>query len=312
MNNIEYVNYSDSYLDQIINLWNEELPFDQITKKEYIRQINNDPNFDSSLCILALDDDVLVGYGFGIKRKVPYQERGLEPSRGWINIVFVRKEYRNKSIATKIVNILEERLKSLGTKEITLCAYSPNYFTPGIDERYVEANNLFKKLGYVYKNIGLSMQRSLFDHVLSEETKKQIKDLEKENIIFKHYEDKYEKEFVEFVLNEFGAGWKNNVVTAIKNGEANDLIIMVLKDAHPIGFCMRKIDGHEDRFGPIGVKEEYRSKGLGSVLIEIMMNDMVKHQIHDMYFLWTLEARRFYERHGLKVYRQCNLYRKEI
>lgn len=310
--NVKYIDYTEKYLDQIIELWNEEMIYDQISKKKFSSFILEDPNFDANLCILAFDEDNLIGFGYGVKRKVPYQERGLEPKRGWINIVFTKKEYRHNKIATTIVKELEKRLKTMGAEEITLCAYSPNYFTPGIDQRYIDGIKFFESLGYVYKNIGLSMQRCLLDHALTEETKDIIKKLKAEGIEFVHYSSEYATKLLEWALKNFGAGWKNNINNAIKNNEAEEVIIMVLKDKEPIGFCMRQIDGNPDRFGPIGVNEEFRSKGLGGVLIEIMMNDMVKHDVHNMYFLWTLEAKDFYERHGLHIYRTYNLYRKEI
>lgn len=76
---------------------------------------------------------------------------------------------------------------------------------------------------------------------------------------------------------------------------------------------MRKIDGNDARFGPIGVKESVRSKGIGGILFDLQMREMQKRGIYYAYFLWTHgAAMRFYERHGMSVYRTYQLYRKNI
>ena len=76
---------------------------------------------------------------------------------------------------------------------------------------------------------------------------------------------------------------------------------------------MRKIDGNEGRFGPFGVSEKLRSTGIGGALFEYMMKDMKSNGIPYLYFLWTGgPAKRFYERHGVNVYRAYKLFRKEL
>ena len=60
---------------------------------------------------------------------------------------------------------------------------------------------------------------------------------------------------------------------AMQKKEAEQTIILCVdKDDQIIGFVMRKIDGNDARFGPIGVKEELRSKGLGGVLLDLMIS----------------------------------------
>ena len=71
--------------------------------------------------------------------------------------------------------------------------------------------------------------------------------------------------------------------------------------------------GNDARFGPIGVAEALRGAGLGGVLIDLQMMEMKKRGIYSFYFLWTHgDAIRFYERHGLNIYRTYQLYRKKI
>ena len=63
--------------------------------------------------------------------------------------------------------------------------------------------------------------------------------------------------------------------------EAEDTILLVVDEQKNIlGFCMRKIDGNDARFGPFGVSEHLRSKGIGGVLFEYMMQEMKQKGIY--------------------------------
>ncbi|MFV0255086.1 MAG: GNAT family N-acetyltransferase, partial [Erysipelotrichaceae bacterium] len=80
-----------------------------------------------------------------------------------------------------------------------------------------------------------------------------------------------------------------------------------------IGFCMRKMDGNDSRFGPIGIAKEYQGKGLGGILLELFMQEARKSQIYYLYFLWTGGTNiNFYGKHGFSIVREYHLYRKEL
>ena len=206
---------------------------------------------------------------------------------------------------------VEKRLKDMGTKEITLCAYSPNYFFPGIDKRYQQAISFFENRNYVNRAESVSMQRSLWDYHMADQYKEKLASLEKDGIHIIRYNDEYMLPLLNYLLENFGAGWKRNALIAMQKKEAEDTILLVVDEQKNIlGFCMRKIDGNDARFGPFGVSEHLRSKGIGGVLFEYMMQEMKQKGIYYLYFLWTDgAAQRFYERHDVKVYRTYQLYR---
>lgn len=311
---MKIINFDQKYLEDVLQCWNSTLQYDLITKERFIELVLLDDNFQADLMKLAIIEDHCVGFCYGVKRKVPYLERGLEPQRGWISILAVNEEYQHQGIGTILVEEVEKTLKEKGTSQITLCAYSPNYFTPGIDTRYEKGISFFEKLGYNYTSDAVSMQRDLWDYVLPEKTKDKINALKVEGIHFVPYQESFLCELLDFLLENFGSGWKRNALIAMQKKEAENTIILCLdKNDKIIGFVMRKIDGNDARFGPIGVREDLRSKGLGGILLDIMMQDMKARGIHYLYFLWTSgAAQRFYERHDFKIFRSYQLYRKEI
>ena len=310
---IEYKNFTQAYERAVVDLWNKCVWFDPITVNKFRKQALFDDNFDPNLCWVALDAGLPVGFVMSTKRKFPYLERGLEPDRGWINVIFVGEEYRRQGVGTHLCDLAENKLKELGTKEITLAAYSPNYFFGGLDEEhYPEASAFFLNRGYSSLSKHYSMGRNLFGFDLSDECKKKMQVAEEKGYRFKHFTFDYSLELLEFLKNEFGGGWKRNALMSMRSRTAEELILLVLdKDGKICGFSMSAIDDNPMRFGPIGIAKSKRNEGLGSVLLEYSMKEMENRGIHYMFFMTTDEpGRRYYERNGLSVIRTCSDYRK--
>lgn len=314
MENIRLESFQQERFQQVLTCWNQSLIYDGIDEERFKQLILLDENFNPDLFLLALNQEKVVGFCYGVRRKIPYLERGLEENRGWIVIMGVLPEYQNQGIGTMLCDEVEKRLKDMGTKEITLCAYSPNYFFPGIDKRYQQAISFFENRNYVNRAESISMQRSLWDYHMADQYKEKLASLEKDGIHIIRYNDEYMLPLLNYLLENFGAGWKRNALIAMQKKEAEDTILLVVDEQKNIlGFCMRKIDGNDARFGPFGVSEHLRSKGIGGVLFEYMMQEMKQKGIYYLYFLWTDgAAQRFYERHDVKVYRTYQLYRKEV
>ena len=99
---MKIINYKHDYIEDVLRCWNSTLQYDLITKERFIETVLLDDNFQDDLMKLAIVDDHCVGFCYGVKRKFPYLERGLEPERGWISIMAVCEEYQHQGIGTKI------------------------------------------------------------------------------------------------------------------------------------------------------------------------------------------------------------------
>lgn len=136
--------YNQIFEKEVVELWNKELMIDTLTVTKFRKQVLLDDNFEPQLCYVALENGNVVGFLLASKRKFPYLERGLEPDRGWINVLFVAREYQRSGIGTQLLKRAESDLKRLNVTNITLAAYSPSYFFPGVDiENYVAAADFF-------------------------------------------------------------------------------------------------------------------------------------------------------------------------
>lgn len=312
---MQIINYSQYYEQQVVDCWNRCCWYDAITIEKFRKQALFDDNFDNELCFVAVEDEKVIGFILGTKRKFPYLERGLEPTKGWVNVIFVDEKYRRKGIGTKLLNSVESILIDRGVTNIILGAYSPNYFFAGLDPiHHEEACRFFDKMGYVSGAEHFSMSRDLHGFKMSDKVIEKKHEAENKGFKFINFEYKYSLELLEFLKEEFGGGWKRNALIAMQNSIAEDVMLVVLdKENHICGFCMRMIDGNPMRFGPIGIAKSARNEGIGGILLEMQMCQMSKKGIYHMYFITTDEpGRRYYERHGLSVFRTFIEYRKEL
>lgn len=307
--------YTQKDEEAIVDLWNRTCTVDAIDVKKFRRQAIFDENFDVRFSRVAEVDGKLVGFIYGTKRKFPYLERGLEPERGWVNVLFVDEAYQRRGIGRKLLTECEEELKKAGCRNITLGAYSPNYFFPGIDTgNYKTAACFFEEQGYMPGEEHYSMGKNLHGYRLSDQTLEKKEEAERKGYRFIQFNYSYSLELLEFLKEEFGGGWKRNALLAMQKETAQDVILLVLdKEEKICGFCMRAIDGNPMRFGPIGVAESERNAGIGGILLELQCYEMCKKGIYRMYFITTDEpGRRYYERHGLEVFRTFVSYKKEF
>lgn len=307
--------YTQQYENEVVECWNRNCIFDPIDVKKFRNQALFDDNFDPNLCWISLENDHVNGFIMATKRKFPYLERGLEPERGWINVIFVDQEVRNQGIGQELLNHAEKSLIELGCKNITLGAYSPNYFFWGVDPvNYADAIKFFEKNNYKSLDLHYSMGKDLHGYQIPEETLLKKQEAEKKGYKFLTFDYKYSLELLEFLKNEFGGGWKRNALIAMQKGIAEDVILIALDKNNKIcGFCMRAIDGNPMRFGPVGISKNERNAGLGSIMLDLQCYEMAKKGIYRMYFITTDEpGKRYYERHGLSVIRTTVEYRKEL
>ncbi len=309
-------NYAQKYENQVLDLWNKCCIFDAIDVQKFRKQALFDENFDVELAWIAVsEDDQVKGFIYGIKRKFPYLERGLEADRGWINVIFVDPEFRKRGIGQDLYVKVETLFKEKGVKNITLGAYSPNYFFWGLDpDHYSEAVKFFEKNGYYSVDMHYSMGKNLHGYQIPEITLKKKQDAQRKGYTFKTFDYADALEVLQFLHDEFGAGWKRNALISMREGTACDYqLVMRNPEGKVCGWCMRAIDGNPMRFGPIGIAKRERNNGFGSILLDMQCYEMAKKGIYRMYFITTEEnGRRYYERNGLSVIRRFVDYRKDI
>ena len=70
---------------------------------------------------------------------------------------------------------------------------------------------------------------------------------------------------------------------------------------------------HGEHFGPFGVDEAHRSRGIGTALLHQTLREMRIRGMHRAFFLWTSErASRLYERFGFEVTRRFSVFEMKL
>jgi len=299
-----YTTYSQKYESDLFSLWNKCLTADPISLEQLRLKMLFDENFDEELCQIAVKDDHLIGICYGVKRKFPYLERGLQKEKAWISFIIVDPKYQRQGIGSNLLHRCEELFIKRETKEIIVAMYSPNYFFSGVNtEAYKGACAFFEKNGYSKTERHYAMNKDLSNYELSNETKAKIVELNKKGYHFELFDYKYSHELLQFALKEFGAGWKRNCLLGMQANRADKVTTLVLdKDDKIVGFSTRMIDNDPTRFGPIGVAASVRNEGIGGVLFDVSLLNMKNQGIKTMHFLSTEDnGKRFYLRHGVNL-----------
>lgn len=308
---IKITNFEEKYIDEVINIWNESLKYDPLDRNVFIERILWDPNFNEELFLLSLENDSVVGFLYGICRKVPYGTKGLEPERSYIVAMGVSSSSQQKGVGRELVNHFETKVKD--RKLISVGPYSPLYFFPGIDKRYTSAIPFFEKCNYSIGSEAVSMNMLLYDFEIPEIIKELKGKHQNEGIVYKWYNENDYYQVNTFLVNNFPGGWIDNFKTLVNNKTATRRILLAFKNDRVVGYCQRAMDDLDAHFGPFGVSSELQGMGIGKVLFYEMLYNMYCTQNYHVWLAWTSgNSQKFYEKIGMKVHREYFMCKKDL
>jgi len=306
--------YNGGDEEEIVELWNLCLLRDPITLEVFERKVLLDPNFDPEGCLIAEEGRRIIGFILALVRKFPMYSKGLEEDRGWITALFVHPEHRGKGVGDALLQGALSYLRSNGRKEAWFSPYTPNYFNPGVDiDAYPEGVKFLEKHGFSRVYTALAMSGHLWpDFKVPEEVQTIEEQLRREGIVVQFLQTKYIYAFLKFLLEKFGGDWYRHSLEMLQRGCAKDQILIAVKDGREVvGYCQYfNGEGYDwekpgEHFGPFGVREDMRGRGVGTLLLFKCLERMRQREIHHVFLLWTEErAAKLYRRAGLEVARR--------
>lgn len=246
-------------------LCNQCLIFDKVSEGTMHRCTLGDPNFDPKYVLSAIEDGRLIGFMLGVRRvKAPEEYVAEHRLKAWIKIFFTHPNYRRLGVATKLLNCLEGLLKDDGREELRVADFASWYFFPGVDVRYEDAIEFllakgFKKVGeavdYLINLLAFNIPRRI---LRLEES------LKREKVVFRKAELS-EKGFIEnWVKRNFGGFWAYEAGEGLKGGASK--VWIAEEGGEVLGFSVYGAL-EPNWFGPIGVLEKARRRGIGSILL---------------------------------------------
>ena len=281
-------NYEGKDVYDVINVWNESLPYDTVSKLLFTRKILLDCNFDKNNFFIAEDDGKMCGFLYGCVRLVPADAGAVvEQDIGYIVAFGALKDYL-ETAGKMLLSAFEARMKELGRKTIKATGFSPAYFTQGYDEdRYPEYIKLFKDAGYTGAS-SISMEIDLSKYAKSDKVEEKRRRLKEEGIEIIPLSYEYIPAFLDASEPFNSPGWVAQYRRRLLLNNDFESVRIAVKDGRVIGAVIfGDPDSSPERFGPFGVNSEYQGKGIGTVLLSDCLCEMKSRNLHNSWMQWT-------------------------
>ncbi|MBI5473523.1 MAG: GNAT family N-acetyltransferase [Ignavibacteriae bacterium] len=307
--------YTDSYRQPILDLWARALPLDAVSQDVFEARVLLDENFDPTTAVIALVNNVPVGFIFGAHAKrMPLGDADPNGTRSWITLLAVDPSVSMSEVGGALIEHVENKFKALGKTECYVSTYPPGYFTPGIDRNNCKPLlDLFLTKQYSEVKQALSMDSSIVLFTLSEKVLQKERELKGEGIEFRVYQRTDLVQFMAFLEKSMPTDWvrveRANLKKLGTGGFTPEQITIVTHGEKIIGYC--QFEG--SHFGPFGVSDEYQGRGIGTVLLARTLDRMRTCGYHDAWVMWTDDlAAKVYAKFGFKETRRFSILQKQL
>jgi mycothiol synthase len=306
--------YNNGDEADILDIWREALPQDAIDVETFAQKVLADPNYERGGMLVARQDGRAVGFALALVRRIPIDPASdLDPDTAWIAAFAVRPEARRAGVGASLFDAAEAFARARGRRRLEVGPYAPNYFWPGTDpERYPQAVAFLETRGYGRIYDCVAMDKSLVGYATPPDVLALERSLEAEGYHFTTLSPRYVVALAEFNDRVFNPDWARACRDAVARRVPWDRTLLCVKDDEVCGFAQIGAYDHvPDRFGPFGVDESLRGKGIGKVLLYRSMAALAQKGYHDTWFLWTGErspAGHLYRRAGFTVTRSFVIY----
>ncbi|BAS28281.1 GNAT family N-acetyltransferase [Limnochorda pilosa] len=307
--------------EDLVALWNRSLPQDPITLQLFTRRVLCDANFDPEGLIVAehpAGGRVLVGFMLTLVRRVPMWGDDLEPDHAWVTVFGVDRGWRGRGVGRRLWEAVAAFARARGRRYVSFAPYAPNYFLPGIDrEAYPSGAAFLDRLGFRTLYQAVAMDRSLVGYQVPEEVRALQARREAEGYRFSPLDPAHLAETVWLAHEDFNPDWGRVLRESLLQGVPMDqTLISTDPSGRVVGFAMFGAYDHvNERFGPFGVDESQRGKGLGKILLHLTMAEMRARGLHTAWFLWTGEttpAGYLYIETGYRITRRFDVMRCDL
>jgi len=309
---IDYLPLRRDKGEEIVRLWNKELSKEFPLRKELFYQNSlEDENVLIEGSWIALEKEKLVGLIISKVWKEDLECVKNKKDTGYIQVILVDSDYRNRGIGSELLRKAEEALKANGVKTIIL-GQDPWHYFPGIPSEYIDTVEWFKKKGYVE----FGEEYDLYCRLNGEG---QVTLPVFPEVEFKILDKGQKSNFLEFLNRCFPGRWEYEAVKYFEKGGEGREFVVAEKKGKIIGFC--RINDSKSPFiaqnvywaplfeeelggiGPLGIDPEERGKGYGLAIVQAGMYFLSQRGIRNIVIDWT-NLVDFYGKLGCKVWKK--------
>ena len=286
---------AETAVNSILGLLQQGLEHDRLTGDLIEEKLWVDPDFDSTLNLIAWLKGRPVGVISAVFR--PNQ------SQGFVKFMVVLDQLQGQGIGSLLLQKVERRLAALGAKTIRLGESAPNYLWPGVDLRYTRAFLFFERKGYQRLGPAVNMTADL--RALAP-----FKGQPPDDVFISRASHQDHDGLMTF-LERFWPSWQDEAARAFTHKpisahlafHAGDVIGFSMYDANNIGTAW---------FGPMGTDPQWSGRGIGAILLRRCLQDL-KGQGHLYATIPWVGPVEFYARQvGARISRCFYRYEKDL
>ncbi|GGP16815.1 GNAT family N-acetyltransferase [Oceanobacillus neutriphilus] len=312
--------WNEERIEDIVQLWNQEIGAGFPMRKELFKQNSfEDENICNRASAIAVDDeDNVIGF---IAAKIYQEKKMLDMSRttGWIQVLLVSRNHRNKGIGSKLLVNAETHLKNAGANQILL-GRDPWHYFPGIPVEMEKTKAWFAYKGYENNGTDHDLIRTYNVH-------DEVKIPKIDGVEFSVLELEDKELFLEFLQRCFPGRWEYEAIHYFQKGGTGREFAILKKEEKIIGFCRMNDEKSvliaqnvywaplfKERLGgigPLGVDERERGQGYGLAIVEAGIAFLRQRGISRIVIDWTGLVE-FYNLLGYDIWKTYASYRKGI
>src|SRR5690349_2001335 len=106
---VEIRSYRGADEASLLSTWHSAMTHDRLSVDIFRTKVLLDPNFQPANLPVAVVDNQVVGFVYGLTRQVPLFLQGLEPDNAWITAFGVHPDYRRQGIGSQLFAHLLEK-----------------------------------------------------------------------------------------------------------------------------------------------------------------------------------------------------------
>ncbi|MBD3352976.1 MAG: GNAT family N-acetyltransferase [Candidatus Lokiarchaeota archaeon] len=263
-------NISDvhQFCEENIDHWSQTLYFFRLATL-------NDTNFDPKLTLIAKNsqDDIIAFFQGTTRKGIPfYQPKNI------LKFFVVKREFRRKGLATRLLKILFKKFKEGGHKgKIEPVCCPPDYWFPGVYSKHTAAIFWLKKCGFKkHRFVNRYRQNLIVDleerNLPIDLAKKPPTELGKYR--FQRITEDYFDQTYGFVKKHHGMGsWPKETELSFHHDPPTSFIAINKENDEVIGWATHSAS-YGGSFGPTGVLKELRGQGIGGLLLKWTLYDL--------------------------------------
>ncbi|MEZ0289489.1 MAG: GNAT family N-acetyltransferase, partial [Sulfolobales archaeon] len=288
---LTYRDLRDSrYIDEACEIHNTSFRYDIVECSIFRSFVLEDPNLEEDLIFLALDErDRVVGFVIGVEIvREPRESLERFRDRVWIKDLAVDPGMsleEKRDVLERLLLEFESEARRRDKKSVTLYAYAPYYFTPGLNILYEDYLMLLERQGFSRQRETVSYEIDLSEFYYPERVSAIENRLSSEKIIFRLGREEEAERVSEWVGRVFNSSfWRLETLYSFKNKPPTIWIAEL--DREVIGFSVY-MRMNRNEVGPIGVDPSKRRHGVGTVLLFKSLEKMRRLGFRYAVIPWT-------------------------